>query len=651
MNRFPCRSAILVSLLLGLLCLLSGVRSSSVQAQSTTGSVFLYPLESGGFPSISGMFDAFDAEGQFLSGLQKGELVILEGTRTLAPEKLEEQARPLQLIVAINPGPALGIRDAQGITRFEKIARTLQTWAQSRPVNSEDRLSLVSIGGIIIGQANYLDWANGLNAFRPDFLRTTPNLQVLNLAFETLAQHPLISGGKRAILFITPHMEQAGMELTMKGFAERARQENVRVFVWIVDAEPYFTHVSSQAFQVLAFESGGKRFLFSGKEELPDPESWFEPLRHIYLFSYHSQANQSGAHPVRIQVQRPSLTLLSNEQSFSVDLQPPQPAVFVPSWEIVRQPSPQDPWNEESLLPQEQVLTVSVSFPDGHPRPLQAIRLYVDGQRVAENVGQDGQPPPMEFRWDLRPYRLSAQHFLVVEALDTLGLIGQTQALPVTVTVILPPRGWRAFALRYGSQLSLGIAALTALLMVWIFLGARWQTARAARRLAQSRTLDPLTQPVELPPPGAFRSRSPRTPGTPPASIQEEPLQAIHAEAYLVRLAPGGQPLGTALPLRVKELVLGADPRQANVILNDSSISPLHARLRRTEEGFLLFDLDSVAGTWVNYELVPKGGYRLRPGDLIHFGRLMYRFEVPGAPPPPEPVVLLLEERPGREQA
>jgi predicted component of type VI protein secretion system len=101
----------------------------------------------------------------------------------------------------------------------------------------------------------------------------------------------------------------------------------------------------------------------------------------------------------------------------------------------------------------------------------------------------------------------------------------------------------------------------------------------------------------------------------------------------------------------VKELVLGADPRQANVILNDSSISPLHARLRRTEEGFLLFDLDSVAGTWVNYELVPKGGHRLRPGDLIHFGRLMYRFEVPGSPPPPEPVVLLLEERPGREQA
>ncbi len=644
MSLFVQRSVLLAFLLLGLVFLSSGVKLWPVQAQTSAGHLFLYPLESRGFPTITGLFDAFDAEGRFLSGLEKGEVLIREGTHTISPETLEEQTRPLQLVVAINPGPALGIRDAEGITRFERVALALQTWAQSRLANSDDRLSLVSIGGVIIGQANYLDWANALNAFRPDFLRTTPNLQVLNLAFETLAQHPAISGGKRAILFITPHMEQPGIELTMKGFAERARQENVYIFVWIVDAELYFTHVSSQAFQVFAFESGGKRFLFSGKEELPDPESWFEPLRHVYLFSYRSQANRSGLHPVRIQVQHQALELLSNEQSFAIELHPPQPAVFVPSWEIVRQPSPQDPWNEEALLPQEQVLTVSVSFPDGHPRPLQAIRLYVDGQRVAENVSQDGQPPQMEFRWDLRVYRLSAQHFLVVEAVDSLGLIGQTQALPVTVTVILPPRGWRAFAMRYGSQLSLGIVALTMLIMVWIFLGARWQAVRMSRRLTQSRTLDPLTQPVELPPPGFSRSRRVQV-APPTAAIQEEPLQTLQAEAYLVRLSPAGQPVGTALPLRVKELVLGADPRQANVILNDSSISPIHARLRHTEEGFLLFDLDSVAGTWVNYELVPKEGYLLRPGDLIHFGRLMYRFEVPGAPPLPEPVILLLENK------
>ncbi|MEJ5241023.1 MAG: FHA domain-containing protein [Anaerolineales bacterium] len=614
-----------------------------VQAQSTSTPVaFLYPLESSAFPLISSLLDVFDRDGQFLSGLQKGDVAILENGQARPLESLEEQGRPLQLVVAINPGPALGMRDPQGVTRFEKVAGALQSWAQSRPIASEDRLSLVSIGGIIIGQATYQDWANALSAFRPNFLRTTPNLQTLNLAFETLAQHPSLPGGKRAILFITPHMDQPGMELTLKPFAERAHQEGVRVYVWVVDAEAYFTHSSTQAFQVLAFETGGKSFLFSGKETLPDPESYFEPLRHVYVLTYRSQVNRSGAHAVRLQVQQGTSTILSNEQSFTIDLQPPQPMLFVPSWQVIRQPSPEDPWNEEALLPEEQVLEASVSFPDGHPRPIQAVRLYVDGQMVAENLAENGQPPSMQFRWDLRPYRLSAQHYLVVEVVDSLGLIGQTQALPVTVTVILPPRGWRAFLMRYNLQLTIGFALLAFLLTIWVFVGARLQTARNTRRLAQSRALDPLTQPVEISP-RPSRGSSSKVPV--PETFQEEPLQTLNVEAYLLRLSAQGQPLGTALPLRAKDLIFGSDPRQVNVILHDSSVSAVHARLRRTEEGYRLFDLGSVAGTWVNYEPVPQEGKLLQPGDRIHFGRLIYRFERPDAPPPPEPVILLLDEK------
>lgn len=636
------RNVFLFLILSFALASVQGLPCSVAQAQSMPApTAFLYPLESNAFPAISGLLDVFDEQGNFLSGLQKEELTIFENGQVLPVESLEEQGRPLHLVVAINPGPALGMRDASGVTRFEKVSRALLTWAQSRPLSSEDRLSLVSIGGIIIGQASYQDWANSLNAFRPNFLRTTPNLQVLNLAFETLAQHPRVAGGKRAILLITPHMEQGGIELAVKPFAERASQEGIRIYVWVVDAETYFTHRSTQAFQVLAFESGGKSFLFSGKEPLPDPETYFAPLHFVYLLSYRSQVNRSGVHSVRLQVQKEGLSIVSNEQSFSIELQPPQPMLFVPSWEITRQPSPDDPWSEEAMLPQEQVLDVSVSFPDGHPRPLQAVRLYVDGQRVAENLAENGQPPLMRFHWDLRPYRLSAQHYLVVEVVDSLGLIGQSQALPVTVSVILPPRGWRAFLMRYGLQITISVMVLTLLLGIWGVLGARRQASRSARRL--SGHMDPLTQPVELT--SSRRSRAPESKMLSHAPLQEEPLQTLNAEAYLVRLSANGQPLGTALPLRAKELTFGSDPHQVDVILHDPSISALHARLRRMEDGYHLFDLGSVAGTWVNYEPVPEDGYLLRPGDLIHFGRLRYRFETLNAPPPPEPLILLLDEK------
>lgn len=629
-------------LILWLVLFSIGLPLPEVQAQSAPAPMaFLYPLESTAFPLISSLLDVFDAEGNFLSGLQKEDLSIFEDGRPLPVESLEEQGRPLHLAVAINPGPALGIRDASGATRFEKVAGALLTWAQSRPLSSEDRLSLVSIGGILIGQATYQDWANSLNAFRPNFLRTTPNLQVLNLAFEALAQHPRVVGGKRTILLITPHMDQAGIELAMKPFVERAHQDGIRIYVWVVDAETYFTHPSTQAFQVLAFETGGKSFLFSGKETLPPPETYFAPLRYVYALTYRSQVNRSGAHGVRLQLQKGELSLVSNEQSFSIELLPPQPMLFVTAWQITRQPSPDDPWNEESLLPQEQVLDVSVSFPDGHPRPLQAVRLYVDGQRVAENLAENGQPPLMLFHWDLRPYRLSAQHYLVVEAVDALGLIGQSQALPVTVSVILPPRGWRAFLMRYGLQITILVMVLTLLLGIWGVFGARWQASRSARRLLGH--MDPLTQPVEIS--SSKRPRVPESKMLSQAPLQEEPLQTLNAEAYLVRLSATGQSLGTALPLRAKELTFGSDPHQVAVILHDPSISPLHARLRRMEDGYHLFDLGSVAGTWVNYEAVPEEGRLLRPGDLIHFGRLRYRFETLNAPPPPEPLILLLDEK------
>jgi pSer/pThr/pTyr-binding forkhead associated (FHA) protein len=41
---------------------------------------------------------------------------------------------------------------------------------------------------------------------------------------------------------------------------------------------------------------------------------------------------------------------------------------------------------------------------------------------------------------------------------------------------------------------------------------------------------------------------------------------------------------------------------------------------------FRLADEGSTAGTWVNYTPVSHEGTRLEHGDLIHFGRVGYRF-------------------------
>jgi pSer/pThr/pTyr-binding forkhead associated (FHA) protein len=88
-------------------------------------------------------------------------------------------------------------------------------------------------------------------------------------------------------------------------------------------------------------------------------------------------------------------------------------------------------------------------------------------------------------------------------------------------------------------------------------------------------------------------------------------------------------------------MTFGTDPVQSLRVLDDPSISPLHARIKRNGEGaFHIYDHGSVAGTWVNYEPVTREGRRLTHGDRIHFGQLMYRFDLNQPPPALEPKII-----------
>jgi len=67
--------------------------------------------------------------------------------------------------------------------------------------------------------------------------------------------------------------------------------------------------------------------------------------------------------------------------------------------------------------------------------------------------------------------------------------------------------------------------------------------------------------------------------------------------------------------------------RQAScdIVLDDDAVSRLHARVDRTDEGFVLTDLGSVNGLRVNGE---RTTHRLlEPGDVVHIGECVLRFE------------------------
>jgi hypothetical protein len=169
---------------------------------------------------------------------------------------------------------------------------------------------------------------------------------------------------------------------------------------------------------------------------------------------------------------------------------------------------------------------------------------------------------------------------------------------------------------------TLGSILVAGLALGLILAGGR--ARRRPQRAGRRADTDPLTQPV----PGQSGRRTLRMPWKRPTKP---------AEAYLVRLKEDGQAV-TAPPIPVSgpEIIFGSDPLQATRILDDPSVSPLHARLEMADGEYILHDEKSAAGTWVNHEALAAPCH-LQHGDLLQIGRITYRFMLRKPPERPAP--------------
>jgi hypothetical protein len=324
-----------------------------------------------------------------------------------------------------------------------------------------------------------------------------------------------------------------------------------------------------------------------------------------YELTYTSPARSSGMHSLQAQVTRDELSLTSSRSLYTLDLQPPEVVFVSPPAQIVRQPDG-GAIRVEDLNPTSWPLEVLVTFPDGHARNLVRSQLLVDGRTVAETT----QPPFDRFRWDLRGFSQTGTHLLAVAVEDQQGLRGVSTSTSVSVEVASLPRGLTVLQPAMAPFL-LAIG----LLMAGIIVVALWTSAR--RRLRS------------LPQASTSQRASPRP------ILRRARLQRIedshHTEAFLLWEGSSADPI----PLVGIDLTLGRDAALASVVLDDPSVSALHARLiRQADGGYVLKDQGSIAGTYVNFERIPEAGRRLQHGDQVHIGRVAFRFRLADAPAP-----------------
>jgi pSer/pThr/pTyr-binding forkhead associated (FHA) protein len=94
---------------------------------------------------------------------------------------------------------------------------------------------------------------------------------------------------------------------------------------------------------------------------------------------------------------------------------------------------------------------------------------------------------------------------------------------------------------------------------------------------------------------------------------------------YQLVLRVGPSP-GKVYPLLKNEITIGRDINN-EIVINDSEISRRHCRLVMSGEGYLVEDLGSTNGTWINeqrltgpHDLVPGESFRLGDNVVLEYG-------------------------------
>jgi hypothetical protein len=609
---------------------LAGIFSGKALAQ-TAGTAAITTPQANAFPEITFYLDVQDSQGNPIQHLQPTDLVVLENGNPLPVSSLEELRPGAQLALAINPGSGLAQRNSQGQSRLDDFIASLEAWARSRQGSTLDDLSLTVTNGPEIAHTDsYTRWYSTLLALQIDPATAQPNLDSLARAITLASDAAPRPGMERVVLFISDPLEEALLP-ALDNLATQALQQNVRIYTWTVASPGNDVSQSETRLAELASLTGGQSFTYQGNEPVPDPEQYLEALRGAYQVAYQSAVKESGSHQVVVRIQTPSGEIETSPRTYEVNLLPPQPAFVTPPLEINRNPPSVESTEVETTTspystyqPTRVDLQIITSFPDERQRPIRQSTLFVNNEPIQVN----NEPPYDWFTWDISQYSASAQYTLRAEVLDSLGLAGSSIDHTVQVIIDQPDQN-RAGWIQKNAAILAGLAVLLAgtILGLVLLLGGKIRPrSPAAIRRARRARIDPVTQPVPVKSLPAPRKVSGWVNRLHRPQRQVSPT----ARAFLSRVEEGESISPTTpLPITADEITLGSDPKYAMLVIDDPSIEGLHARLTRQEDGsYRLADEGSIAGTWVNYTPIAQGGILLEHGDLVHIGRVGFRFNL-----------------------
>lgn len=604
-RRMGIRFLFYTAALLALLAAAPGLAAGQIERESND--IRIAAVDTGDFPTVSVRVLTMAAGGAPIADLSR--LILRENGVPITDISTAQVPVGVDLAFVLDANPDfLQFDDRSGLNRRDKVAAGIARYAgQFMDPAGLDRVSVVvpdETGEAAVFLARDAmrpeELADAVAAYNPAPPRVTPLQAMLAAAVDHLATGE--AGRFRAVLLFTDGA-RLDRQLDAQALVEQAQAAGVIFYTAILGAEASAEEIANVS--RLTDPTNGLYL------HMPEPEAT-DPLYDIFRaqgrqteISYRSEVRQNGAHEVSV-----SLGNVRSAAEFELALAAPEVALEVSRTTIRRAGSAVDTplaLLQPAILP----LTVRIDWPDGRPRGLTEVVLRVDGvpQPAAADPAPDaaGQLP---LPWDISG-RDEGTYSLDVAIADELGF--QATSAPVEITIevsrpspptptVAPTRApLPALSLGGGDSLPLYLllAALFGAAAVGLWL---W---RRARRPRPGTGAEPMPKIIPAP-------------GPPPD------------DRHIAILAwENGEADAGHIELSAADVTLGREADAVDVILDDPSISRLHARIRRNAAGeYWLYDEGSIMGTFLNYERLGLAPRRMQHGDVVQIGRVALRFRL-----------------------
>ncbi len=591
MKKVPLRTILLI------LCLVAGIifqATSPVVGQEIPARVVIEELETREFPKMTLSFKIPGGLGENTS-LSANQVKVIENDQQIAVDSLTSEYVGVHFGLVINPERTLVLNYPNGNNNYNRMLTAMRELGSDLTPITGDVYSLFINPDIHYDQlANYTEWKNALEGYKENQRQMTSSLQSFEDAIRLLTSNT--PSKETVLVYMTPYVEPDQIpELT--ALIQRAGEAGIQVHVWMTTAAVVIGSAYETDLQAVCATWGGSLTILSGSQIPTNPREYLKGKGYRYTVTWESEIRSGSTQQISLRlspskgavltsaVKNVALEILPTSMKFS-NL-PDQLSVTIQS--------------DERIEPAELPIQAAIEFPDGFPREILNSSLYANGSLIQERQ----EPPFGDFLLDLSPFRDQNKLSLQLRLEDDLGFETRSEMKYIELTwVDIKADEPKSLASSLWLWLGLGLAALGLLAVIIL-------PTRLKKKTAKPAAAEPAAAPT------------PR--------VAPESYVPVKTYGSLIRLDRDNTPSAEKPLLLVREVTLiGKDPQLANLVLNDDALEALHAEIHAFPDGSTrLTDFHTIAGTCVNFEAVDTKGVEIHHGDILHFGRLSYRFNSP----------------------